>query len=85
MDSARERSFLRWRMDDLVDNGPVTSGIMIVHIDVLDVRFDDLYPVGWTNTTDVTVGITASDQNGSGVDLGSHLVQAVVGWAILVL
>lgn len=60
--------YLRWVVVDVVGNGPIFSTSYILHIDTTRVQFSDFLPLGWINSTWVTVSVLVSDRNGSGVD-----------------
>jgi len=62
---------IEWRAWDRVWNGPVTSPVFTIHVDLTIVVFRDFTPEGWVNNTPVEVTFTVEDVGGSGVDLGS--------------
>ena len=66
-------NFVRWRVTDLVGNGPATSADLRIRVDTVNVTYTGAFPDpdDWQTVLDVECGVTVRDEDGAGIEVAS--------------
>jgi hypothetical protein len=68
-----EDNFIRWRVWDLVGNGPAVSADHRIRVDTINVTYTDAFPDPgvWQTVLAVECGVTIQDMDGAGIEAAS--------------
>ncbi len=66
-------NFIRWRVSDLVGNGPALSVDLRIKVDTINVTYTGAFPDpdAWHKALDVETGVTIRVEDGAGIEVAS--------------
>jgi hypothetical protein len=66
-------NYVRWRVTDLVGNGPAVSADLRIKVDTINVTYTGAFPDpdDWHTVLDIEVGVTIRDEDGAGIEVAS--------------